>query len=52
MPALQTKLNPRGADFKASADAMRLLVADLNAEGAQRMATELNAAGGRARRSD
>ncbi|MCP5286013.1 MAG: methylcrotonoyl-CoA carboxylase [Burkholderiaceae bacterium] len=35
MPTLQTKLNPRGADFKASADAMRLLVADLNAKLAQ-----------------
>jgi 3-methylcrotonyl-CoA carboxylase beta subunit len=30
MPILQSKLNPRGADFRASADAMRLLVADLN----------------------
>ena len=35
MPALPSKLNPRGADFKASTDAMRLLVADLNATLAQ-----------------
>jgi 3-methylcrotonyl-CoA carboxylase beta subunit len=30
MPTLTSQLNPRSADFKASADAMRLLVADLN----------------------
>ncbi len=30
MPTLTTRLNPRGADFQASAQAMRLLVADLN----------------------
>jgi 3-methylcrotonyl-CoA carboxylase beta subunit len=30
VPTLTSKLNPRGADFKASAEAMRLLVADLN----------------------
>ena len=30
MSTLTTQLNPRGADFKASADAMRALVADLN----------------------
>ncbi len=35
MPVLESKLNPRGADFKANADAMRLLVADLNAKLAQ-----------------
>jgi 3-methylcrotonyl-CoA carboxylase beta subunit len=35
MPTLTSQLNPRGADFKASADAMRLLVADLNAKLAQ-----------------
>jgi 3-methylcrotonyl-CoA carboxylase beta subunit len=32
VPALSSKLNPRSADFKASADAMRLLVGDLNAQ--------------------
>jgi 3-methylcrotonyl-CoA carboxylase beta subunit len=32
MPTLTSQLNPRGADFKASVDAMRLLVADLNAQ--------------------
>ena len=32
MPTLESRLNPRGADFKASADAMRLLVADLNCQ--------------------
>ncbi|MCW5635816.1 MAG: methylcrotonoyl-CoA carboxylase [Rubrivivax sp.] len=32
MPALASKLNPRSQEFKASADAMRLLVADLNAK--------------------
>ena len=31
MPVLQTRLNPRGADFKANADAMRQVVADLRA---------------------
>ena len=31
MPALASKLNPRSQEFKASAEAMRLLVADLNA---------------------
>ena len=35
MPTLTSRLNPRGADFKASADAMRVLVADLNARLAQ-----------------
>jgi 3-methylcrotonyl-CoA carboxylase beta subunit len=30
MPTLTSQLNPRGTDFKASAEAMRLLVADLN----------------------
>ena len=29
MPTLDTKLNPRAEDFKANADAMRTLVADL-----------------------
>ena len=32
MPVLASKLNPRSADFKASADAMRLLVGDLNGQ--------------------
>ncbi|MBI5718906.1 MAG: methylcrotonoyl-CoA carboxylase [Burkholderiales bacterium] len=32
MPALASQLNPRSAEFKASADAMRFLVADLNAK--------------------
>ena len=31
MPALASKLNPRSQEFKASAEAMRLMVADLNA---------------------
>ena len=35
MPALQTKLNPRSADFQANAAAMRALVADLNEKIAQ-----------------
>ena len=30
MPALESKLNPRSADFQANADAMRALVADLH----------------------
>ncbi|CAH0445758.1 hypothetical protein LMG10661_01933 [Ralstonia syzygii subsp. syzygii] len=29
MPTLETKLTPRADDFKANADAMRALVADL-----------------------
>jgi 3-methylcrotonyl-CoA carboxylase beta subunit len=32
MPALESKLNPRSADFVANADAMRTIVADLNAQ--------------------
>jgi 3-methylcrotonyl-CoA carboxylase beta subunit len=32
MPVLTTQLNPRSADFKANADAMRLLIDDLNAQ--------------------
>ena len=32
MPALATQLNPRGDDFRVNADAMRALVADLNAK--------------------
>ncbi|TXI19504.1 MAG: methylcrotonoyl-CoA carboxylase, partial [Roseateles sp.] len=32
MPVLTTQLNPRSADFKANADAMRLLITDLNAQ--------------------
>ena len=32
MPALDTKLNPRSADFQANALAMRALVTDLNAQ--------------------
>jgi 3-methylcrotonyl-CoA carboxylase beta subunit len=32
VPALSSKLNPRAAEFKASTDAMRLLVGDLNAQ--------------------
>ncbi|MCL4696439.1 MAG: methylcrotonoyl-CoA carboxylase, partial [Burkholderiaceae bacterium] len=35
MPVLASQLNPRSAEFKASADAMRLLLADLNAKLAQ-----------------
>jgi 3-methylcrotonyl-CoA carboxylase beta subunit len=35
MPVLSSKLNPRSDEFKASAEAMRLLVADLNAKLAQ-----------------
>ncbi|MEO5734121.1 MAG: carboxyl transferase domain-containing protein [Rubrivivax sp.] len=35
MPTLTSKLNPRSESFKASADAMRLLVDDLNAKLAQ-----------------
>src|SRR5262245_5096545 len=35
MPALASKLNLRSAEFKASADAMRALVADLNGKLAQ-----------------
>ena len=35
MPALKSKLNPRSEAFKASADAMRVLVDDLNAKLAQ-----------------
>ena len=35
MPVLTTQLNPRAADFKAHADAMRALVDDLNARLAQ-----------------
>ena len=30
MPILETKLNPRSADFQANAEAMRALVTDLN----------------------
>ena len=32
MPVLNTQLNPRSADFKANADAMRGLIDDLNAQ--------------------
>ena len=32
MPVLESKLNPRAADFQANASAMRALVADLNAQ--------------------
>jgi 3-methylcrotonyl-CoA carboxylase beta subunit len=32
MPALESKLNPRSADFTANADTMRAIVADLNAQ--------------------
>ena len=32
MPALESRLNPRSADFQANAQAMRTLVADLNAQ--------------------
>ncbi len=32
MPVIQSRLNPRSADFQANADAMRALVADLNAQ--------------------
>ena len=32
MPALESKLNPRSADFVANADAMSTIVADLNAQ--------------------
>jgi len=32
MPALETQLNPRSADFQANAAAMRALVADLNTQ--------------------
>ena len=35
MPVLTTQLNPRSADFKANADAMRGLIDDLNAKLAQ-----------------
>jgi len=35
MPALESRLNPRSADFLANAQAMRVLVADLNARVAQ-----------------
>ena len=35
MPALTSKLNPRSDEFQASAQAMRLLVADLNDKLAQ-----------------
>ena len=35
MPQLESKLNPRSADFTANANAMRALVADLNAKIAQ-----------------
>ncbi|MDQ2778496.1 MAG: methylcrotonoyl-CoA carboxylase [Pseudomonadota bacterium] len=35
MPTLTSKLNPRSASFKASADAMRVLLDDLNARLAQ-----------------
>ena len=31
MAQLQSKLNPRSAEFKAHAEAMKALVADLNA---------------------
>ena len=32
MPALESKLNPRSADFVANATAMRAIVADLNTQ--------------------
>ena len=32
MPVLESRLNPRSADFQANAQAMRVLVADLNAQ--------------------
>ena len=32
MPVLESRLNPRSADFQANAQAMRTLVADLNAQ--------------------
>ena len=32
MPVLNTQLNPRSADFKANAAAMRGLIDDLNAQ--------------------
>jgi len=32
MPVLESKLNPRSADFQANATAMRTLVVDLNAQ--------------------
>ena len=35
MTVLETQLNPRSADFQANAQAMRLLVDDLNARIAQ-----------------
>jgi 3-methylcrotonyl-CoA carboxylase beta subunit len=35
MPVLNTQLNPRSADFKANADAMRGLIDDLNTKLAQ-----------------
>ncbi|TNY03340.1 carboxyl transferase domain-containing protein, partial [Escherichia coli] len=35
MPVLSTQLNPRSADFKANADAMRTALDDLNAKLAQ-----------------
>jgi 3-methylcrotonyl-CoA carboxylase beta subunit len=35
MPVLESKLNPRSADFQANASAMRVLVDDLNAKLAQ-----------------
>ena len=46
MPVLTTQLNPRSADFKANADAMRGLIDDLNTQ-----LTQIAQGGGEAARA-